>query len=117
MASQRGNNEGSNFKRKDERWSAQGSLNGRLIPKYAKTLARKPSNVRNYHSYVNLYILRALGRIRPQAIPPCHVRQLTMRMQHEGRGNPRSPLNLLTCPCKDWTPPRRRRSVGSARNS
>ena len=37
MASKRGNNEGSIFKRKDGRWCAQVSLNGRRITKYSKT--------------------------------------------------------------------------------
>jgi len=37
MASKRSNNEGSIFKRKDGRWCAQVSLNGRRITKYAKT--------------------------------------------------------------------------------
>ncbi len=37
MASRRGNNEGSIYHRKDGRWCAQVSLNGRRITKYAKT--------------------------------------------------------------------------------
>jgi integrase len=37
MASKRGNNEGSIYKRKDGRWCAQVSLNGRRLTKYAKT--------------------------------------------------------------------------------
>lgn len=37
MASKRGNNEGSIFKRKDGRWCAQVSLNSRRITKYGKT--------------------------------------------------------------------------------
>jgi integrase len=37
MANKRGNNEGSIYRRKDGRWSAQVSLNGRRITKYGKT--------------------------------------------------------------------------------
>jgi hypothetical protein len=37
MAKKRGNNEGTVYKRKDWRWCAQVSLNGRRITKYAKT--------------------------------------------------------------------------------
>jgi integrase len=37
MARRRGNNEGSIFKRKDDRWVGEVSLNGRRLTKYAKT--------------------------------------------------------------------------------
>jgi integrase len=127
MASKRGNNEGTVYKRKDGRWCAQVSLNGRRITKYGKTqkecrdwvnltldkidhgltfdgaqvslqqymeswlsgkvLARRPSTVRNYRRYINLYILPALGRMRLQAILPAHIRQLYLRMQAEGKGS------------------------------
>ena len=51
-----------------------------------KALARRPSTVRNYRKYINLYILPALGRMRLQAITPAHIRQLYLQMQMEGRG-------------------------------
>ena len=139
MASKRGNNEGSIFKRKDGRWCAQVSLNGRRITKYGKTqkecrdwvnatldkidhgltfdgaqvslqqymeswlsgkvLARRPSTVRNYRRYMNLYILPALGRMRLQAILPAHIRQLYMRMQMECRGARTIQLVHVTLHC------------------
>ncbi len=139
MASKRGNNEGSIFKRKDGRWCAQVSLNGRRITKYGKTqkecrdwvnatldkidhgltfdgaqvslqqymeswlsgkvLARRPSTVRNYRRYMNLYILPALGRMRLQAILPAHIRQLYLRMQMEGRGARTIQLVHVTLHC------------------
>jgi integrase len=139
MASKRGNNEGSIFKRKDGRWCAQVSLNGRRITKYGKTqkecrdwvnltldkidhgltfdgaqvslqqymeswlsgkvLARRPSTVRNYRRYMNLYILPALGRMRLQAITPSHIRQLYLRMQSEGRGARTIQLVHVTLHC------------------
>jgi len=139
MASKRGNNEGSIFKRKDGRWCAQVSLNGRRITKYGKTqkecrdwvnqtldkidhgltfdgaqvslqqymeswlsgkvLARRPSTVRNYRRYMNLYILPALGRMRLQAILPVHIRQLYLRMQMEGRGARTIQLVHVTLHC------------------
>jgi integrase len=139
MASKRGNNEGSIFKRKDGRWCAQVSLNGRRITKYARTqkkcrdwvnatldkidhgltfdgaqvslaqymeswlsgkaLARRPSTVRNYRRYMNLYILPALGRMRLQAITPSHIRQLYLRMQSEGRGARTIQLVHVTLHC------------------
>jgi integrase len=139
MASKRGNNEGSIFKRKDGRGCAQVSLNGRRITKYAKTqkecrdwvnqtldkidhgltfdgaqislakymeswlagkaLARRPSTVRNYRKYMNLYILPALGRMRLQAILPAHIRQLYLRMQMEGRGESTIQLAHVTLHC------------------
>jgi integrase len=139
MASKRGNNEGSIFKRKDGRWCAQVSLNGRRITKYGKTqkecrdwvnatldkidhgltfdgaqvslqqymeswlsgkvLARRPSTVRNYRRYMNLYILPALGRMRLQAILPAHIRQLYMRMQMEGKGARTIQLVHVTLHC------------------
>ncbi len=139
MASKRGNNEGSIFKRKDGRWCAQVSLNGRRITKYGKTqkecrdwvnatldkidhgltfddaqvslqqymeswlsgkiLARRPSTVRNYRRYMNLYILPALGRMRLQAILPVHIRQLYLRMQSEGKGARTIQLVHVTLRC------------------
>jgi len=139
MASKRGNNEGSIFKRKDGRWCAQVSLNGRRITKYSKTqkecrdwvnqtldkidhgltfdgaqvslqqymeswlsgkvLARRPSTVRNYRRYMNLYILPALGRMRLQAITPSHIRQLYLRMQSEGKGARTIQLVHVTLHC------------------
>ena len=139
MASKRGNNEGSIFKRMDGRWCAQVSLNGRRITKYGKTqkecrdwvnqtldkidhgltfdgaqvslqqymeswlsgktLARRPSTVRNYRRYMNLYILPALGRMRLQAITPSHIRQLYLRMQSEGKGARTIQLVHVTLHC------------------
>jgi len=139
MASKRGNNEGSIFKRKDGRWCAQVSLNGRRITKYSKTqkecrdwvnatldkidhgltfdgaqvslqqymeswlsgkvLARRPSTVRNYRRYMNLYILPVLGRMRLQAITPSHIRQLYLRMQSEGKGARTIQLVHVTLHC------------------
>jgi len=139
MASKRGNNEGSIFKRMDGRWCAQVSLNGRRITKYGKTqkecrdwvnltldkidhgltfdgaqvslqqymeswlsgktLARRPSTVRNYRRYMNLYILPALGKMRLQAIIPVHIRQLYLRMQMEGRGARTIQLVHVTLHC------------------
>jgi len=139
MAKKRGNNEGTVYKRKDGRWCAQVSLNGRRITKYGKTqkecrdwvnatldkidhgltfdgaqvslqqymeswlsgkvLARRPSTVRNYRRYMNLYILPALGRMRLQAILPAHIRQLYMRMQMECRGARTIQLVHVTLHC------------------
>ena len=139
MASKRGNNEGSIYKRRDGRWCAQVSLNGRRVTKYAKTqkecrdwvnqtldkidhgltfdgaqislaqymeswlagkaLARRPSTVRNYRKYMNLYILPALGRMRLQAITPAHIRQLYLQMQMESRGERTIQLVHVTLHC------------------
>lgn len=62
-----------------------------------KVLARRPSTVRNYRRYMNLYILPALGRMRLQAILPVHIRQLYLRMQMEGRGARTIQLVHVTC--------------------
>jgi len=64
-----------------------------------KELARRPSTVRNYRRYMNLYILPALGRMKVQAILPAHIRQLYMRMQHEGKGARTIQLVHVTLHC------------------
>ena len=64
-----------------------------------KSLARRASTVRNYRRYMNLYILPALGRMKVQSILPAHIRQLYMRMQHEGRGARTIQLVHVTLHC------------------
>ena len=64
-----------------------------------KELARRPSTVRNYRRYMNLYILPALGRMKVQSILPAHIRQLYLRMQHEGRGARTIQLVHVTLHC------------------
>jgi len=64
-----------------------------------KELARRPSTVRNYRRYMNLYILPALGRMKVQSILSAHIRQLYMRMQHEGRGARTIQLVHVTLHC------------------
>jgi integrase len=64
-----------------------------------KELARRPSTVRNYRRYMNLYILPSLGRMKVQSILPAHIRQLYMRMQHEGRGARTIQLVHVTLHC------------------
>ena len=55
--------------------------------------------MRNYHRYMNLYILPALGRMRLQAITPSHIRQLYLRMQSEGKGARTIQLVHVTLHC------------------
>ena len=64
-----------------------------------KELARRPSTVRNYRRYMELYILPSLGRMKVQSILPAHIRQLYMRMQHEGRGARTIQLVHVTLHC------------------
>jgi len=66
-----------------------------------KTLARRPSTVKNYRKYMNLYILPALGRMRLQAITPAQIRQLYLQMQMDGRGDRTIQLVHVTLHCAD----------------
>ena len=64
-----------------------------------KELARRPSTVRNYRRYMDLYILPALGRLKLQTILPMHVRQLYIQMQQEGKGARTIQLVHVTLHC------------------
>jgi integrase len=64
-----------------------------------KDLARRPSTVRNYRRYRDLYILPALGRLKLQSIFSMHVRQLYIRMQQDGKGARKIQLVHVTLHC------------------
>jgi integrase len=64
-----------------------------------KDLARRPSTVRSYRRYMDLYILPALGRLKLQSILPMHVRQLYVLMQSEGKGARTIQLVHVTLHC------------------
>jgi integrase len=64
-----------------------------------KTIARRPSTVRNYRRYMDLYILPAMGAMKLQAVLPAHIRQLYIRMQSEGKGARTIQLVHVTLHC------------------
>jgi integrase len=64
-----------------------------------KTIARRPSTVRNYRRYMDLYILPAIGGMKLQAVLPAHIRQLYIRMQSEGKGARTIQLVHVTLHC------------------